>query len=795
MSGGLYSRIKTWGDEVLNYSDLNAEFDNVLNNFIPTMMSGYSTNVSQMQTQTSPGSVGSESLATALSGELERLRFQIAAITGNTYWYSSPSSSISQLTAALGAASQANKVSSGLTNGVTGSSQPIFLLPSGSTNSITLKATATPFVYSVAGASYSVTVDTTLTSVTVAPSSNNTLVISDSTIDNSARTKLVGENGSSITVASMGSNITALVGQLAAFKTANATAEYVIARVESTTQLTQVFKGYFFNSSNSLMGRQTVNNAETWTLMKLTWIFINTSGALLPVYTNPRVSGTAPSSPATGDYWFDTVNNYWKTYNGASFVQANATLIGTCIQNTTATVGARSADFFGAYSDLNSIELFTDSSTEVRSKYPGGQVSVYGTTFNFSPDFARWDTPTNNDSGTSVTASNYYYLYVNTQGNPLISDTAPFDRRADLKGFYHPANTYRCLGVVYNNASNAFAEIESFYVSDLTTQVSTMTTAVASFPLPYAIQVKEHLIVLDASGGAFTQVLPPPYQWKGNRIVYKKKDSSLNAITLQSWGDQKLSTTGTVAVGANTITTMASTTGLAAGNLVYGPGILPYTTISTVGSGNVTVSSNAVLAVAGGIYKFANSTGIDGQYLTTLSTQGETVTLESDGTNMYIIDRYIPYFRINSGAVTVTTTGTAATKGTVAIDSFYWNREGQYMYGSYDFSMTATGTAGTGIYLFALPTSLSADPNLTLYYTGTADAFMTESVGSGSVSAVSGPSDGAATVQMYDATHFRISASSLTPAFQAVGGGFYGFNQTIKYAVFLKVPIAGWVAY
>ena len=38
---------------------------------------------------------GSESQATSLAGELERLRFIIKEITGKTYWYESPDSSLS----------------------------------------------------------------------------------------------------------------------------------------------------------------------------------------------------------------------------------------------------------------------------------------------------------------------------------------------------------------------------------------------------------------------------------------------------------------------------------------------------------------------------------------------------------------------------------------------------------------------------------------------------------------------------------------------------------------------------
>lgn len=86
-----FSRLKTWASlEVLTNEDLNDEFDNIINSLSNTTLDDYSTNVAQMQLQTSPGTVGSESLATSLAGELERIRFVIARITGKTYWYDAP---------------------------------------------------------------------------------------------------------------------------------------------------------------------------------------------------------------------------------------------------------------------------------------------------------------------------------------------------------------------------------------------------------------------------------------------------------------------------------------------------------------------------------------------------------------------------------------------------------------------------------------------------------------------------------------------------------------------------------
>lgn len=93
--GANFSRLKTWtDDETLTNEDLNAEFDNMLSNFIPAGMDDYSSTVGQMQIQTNPGELGSEIPATSLAGELSRIRWILSEITGNPYWYQSPAKSL-----------------------------------------------------------------------------------------------------------------------------------------------------------------------------------------------------------------------------------------------------------------------------------------------------------------------------------------------------------------------------------------------------------------------------------------------------------------------------------------------------------------------------------------------------------------------------------------------------------------------------------------------------------------------------------------------------------------------------
>lgn len=95
MAGGLWTRVKTWIDnENVTFTDLNAEFDNILANDKPEKSDDYSLTLTQMKIQTSPGAQGTESLATSLAGEIERIRYVISRIVGGTFWYDTPVKSL-----------------------------------------------------------------------------------------------------------------------------------------------------------------------------------------------------------------------------------------------------------------------------------------------------------------------------------------------------------------------------------------------------------------------------------------------------------------------------------------------------------------------------------------------------------------------------------------------------------------------------------------------------------------------------------------------------------------------------
>lgn len=73
----------------------NADHENHITNAVPDKFDDWSTDVTQMRLETDPGESGSESLATNLAGEIQRLRYAITEIKGSTYWYETPSQNLS----------------------------------------------------------------------------------------------------------------------------------------------------------------------------------------------------------------------------------------------------------------------------------------------------------------------------------------------------------------------------------------------------------------------------------------------------------------------------------------------------------------------------------------------------------------------------------------------------------------------------------------------------------------------------------------------------------------------------
>ncbi len=89
LAAGSCAIYRSWNTgDTLTASDLTQSFVVVgQTNMVPACIDDYSADVTQMQSAVDPYPGGTESLATSLQGELERLRFVIKKATGWSQWY------------------------------------------------------------------------------------------------------------------------------------------------------------------------------------------------------------------------------------------------------------------------------------------------------------------------------------------------------------------------------------------------------------------------------------------------------------------------------------------------------------------------------------------------------------------------------------------------------------------------------------------------------------------------------------------------------------------------------------
>lgn len=83
-------------NEILASADLNASFTRTVTANVATCTVGYSLTVSQMRTTVDPYPGSTESLASTVGDEFARLRFQLSALVGKTYWYQTVDNSLAK---------------------------------------------------------------------------------------------------------------------------------------------------------------------------------------------------------------------------------------------------------------------------------------------------------------------------------------------------------------------------------------------------------------------------------------------------------------------------------------------------------------------------------------------------------------------------------------------------------------------------------------------------------------------------------------------------------------------------
>ena len=181
-----------------------------------------------------------------------------------------------------------------------------------------------------------------------------------------------------------------------------------------------------------------------------------------------------------------------------------------------------------------------------------------------------------------------------------------------------------------------------------------------------------------------------------------------------------------------------------------------------------------------------SSQTIDGSTTTTLNTQYEVIKVVSNGTNWSILGRSYPQ-SWTSYALTITGVSSNPTLGTTSINNAWWRRVGDSMEIRYELQQTSSGTAGSGIYKFSLPSGYSIDGAKTTTY----------SVSSAIYAIVGGAEMGATgkdgTVIPYDATNLALQYENAGITFNTVDASNNPLSVSdVRFTFFATVPISGW---
>lgn len=341
----------------------------------------------------------------------------------------------------------ANQIRSGATR--SGSKQPLFLQADGSTNALDILATTTNLELTINGDAVTFDSDVTVSSLTTAPSANNTCDINNTDFSDQEFTKYV----TVIDYDNAGSEITALDGEFAAFSVGST--EYFIAKIDDTNSQLKVYqRGFFFDSSNNPVTRVTLADNDTITLMQLVWIYADNSGTSASAgYTTPSYSATQPSSPSTNDYWFDLTSEEWKRYDGAAWQVVNRTLIGYAVCDDSNCVATRCLDFTKEYQSTNTLQLEKASDTTLQTISDfDNYIHVYGNNFYYNGRIT-WDMTSDLESGVTEASDTQYYFYITNDGDIKISDEVP-NYYANRQGGYHPFHTWRFVARCLNDGSS-----------------------------------------------------------------------------------------------------------------------------------------------------------------------------------------------------------------------------------------------------------------------------------------------------------------------------------------------------
>jgi len=147
----------------------------------------------------------------------------------------------------------------------------------------------------------------------------------------------------------------------------------------------------------------------------------------------------------------------------------------------------------------------------------------------------------------------------------------------------------------------------------------------------------------------------------------------------------------------------------------------------------------------------------------------------------------------NAGAITITATTTNPTKGVIVIDRVLKSRAGQNLKAIYNYEQSSGGSAGSGDYLFSLPSGLSFDTSLVQFSTSAFGSQSNSKAVVGYGSAIDGTSNiNSVLLIAYDATRFRAQITYNGTNTSGINSSNIQLSGNRAYTFILDAPIQGW---
>jgi hypothetical protein len=320
-----------------------------------------------------------------------------------------------------------------------------------------VEAATTNLLGTIDGEAFSLEADLTSDDLTLAPSSNNTCTVNDAAISGDPYwSKGIGEFGYWINVDAIGSEIESLTGTTQCFLINNGSAtEVFLAEVDVDN--TGAVNNRLIPTKRGVGGTNRIafSNNDIITLLKAHYVFLDNDLATIDTtMTYPTWSNAEPSTPTTGDYWWDIVNKTWKRYSGVSWEALGRIYLGFSICNSADCLYVEHVDFNLSWNDLLVIDdVATNSVIQIKLMAPIC-CNVAGNLIKFNTDQII-DMTTNLEAGESETASTWYYIYLSKTGNFYLSSKAP-RKYDDRFGWYHPQEYWRCVSFIFNDSVSDF---------------------------------------------------------------------------------------------------------------------------------------------------------------------------------------------------------------------------------------------------------------------------------------------------------------------------------------------------